>query len=84
MGMRLPSLKRGARRYIEELSKIVSFADVLSGDIKTAFNSDVEDFEDAVVDAVAARNGSSFMLTSNVRDFAASVIKAITPGTFCS
>lgn len=78
--MRLPSLKRGARRYIKELSKIVSFADVLSGDINTALLSDVEDFGDAV----AARNESSFILTRNVRDFVTSVVKAITPGTFYS
>ncbi len=53
-------------------------------DINTAFNSDVEDFGDAVVDAVAARNESSFILTRNARDFATSAVKAITPSTFCS
>ena len=38
----------------------------------------------AVVDAVVARNESSFILTRNVRDFVTLVVKAITPGTFYS
>ena len=40
------------------------------------------DFEDAVVDAVAERNGSSYILTRNVKDFSESIVPAISPTDF--
>ena len=39
-------------------------------DIHTALMRSMPDFEDAVVDAVAERNGASYILTRNIKDFA--------------
>ena len=67
---------------IEQLSQIVTFADVQGVDIHTALMSSMPDFEDAVVDAVAERNGASYILTRNIKDFAGSSVPAITPTEF--
>lgn len=40
------------------------------------------DFEDAVVDAVAERNGASYIVTRNIKDFAGSSVQAVTPTDF--
>ena len=51
-------------------------------DIHTALMRAMPDFEDAVVDAVAERNGASYILTRNIKDFAGSVVPAILPADF--
>lgn len=71
-----------AKEQIEQLAQIVSFADVQGMDIHTALMRAMPDFEDAVVDAVAERNGASYILTRNIKDFAGSVVPAILPADF--
>ena len=71
-----------AKERIEQLSQIVTFADVQSVDIHTALMRSMPDFEDAVVDAVAERNGASYILTRNIKDFAGSTVLAVTPTDF--
>ena len=71
-----------AKEQIEQLSQLVSFADVQGMDIHTALMREMPDFEDAVVDAVAERNGASYILTRNIKDFAGSVVPAILPVDF--
>ena len=71
-----------AKEQIEQLAQLVSFADVQGMDIHTALMREMPDFEDAVVDAVAERNGASYILTRNIKDFADSVVPAILPADF--
>lgn len=71
-----------AREQIEQLSQLVTFADVQGMDIHTALMRTMSDFEDAVADAVAERNGASYILTRNIKDFSGSVVPAITPTDF--
>lgn len=71
-----------AKDRIEQLSQIVTFADVQGIDIHTALMHSMPDFEDAVVDAVAKRNGASYILTRNIKDFTGSAVPAITPIEF--
>ena len=71
-----------AKEQIEQLAQLVSFADVQGMDIHTALMRVMPDFEDAVVDAVAERNGASYILTRNIKDFAGSVVPAILPVDF--
>ncbi len=71
-----------ARRYIEELSNMLTFADVLSVDINSALMSDIEDFEDAVVDAVAERCGAELIITRNDKDFQGAGSRVVTPGVY--
>ena len=71
-----------AKNRIEQLSQIVTFADVQGVDIHTALMRPMSDFEDAVVDAEAERSGASHILTRNTKDFADSTVPAITPTEF--
>lgn len=71
-----------AKDRIEQLSHIVTFADVQGVDIHTALIRSMPDFEDTVVDAVAERNGASYILTRNIKNFAGSSVPAITPTEF--
>ena len=73
-----------AKQAREQLAQIVTFADVQGMDIHTALMRDMPDFEDAVVDAVAERNGASYILTRNIKDFAGSVVPALLPVDFQS
>lgn len=71
-----------AKVHIEKLSQLVTFADVQGVDIYTALMRSMTDFEDAVVDAVAERNGASYIVTRNIKDFLGSAVHAITPTEF--
>lgn len=71
-----------AKKRIEQLSQLVTFADVQGLDIHTALLRSMPDFEDAVVDAVAERNDVNYILTRNIRDFTGSIVPAITPTNF--
>lgn len=71
-----------AREQVERLSQLVEFAGVQGIDIHTALTRNMSDFEDAVVDAVAERNGASYILTRNIKDFTGSIVPAISPNDF--
>ena len=58
------------------------FANVQGVDIHTAIMRSMPDFEDAVVDAVAERNGANYILTRNIKDFSGSSVPAMTPTEF--
>ncbi len=71
-----------AKERIQQLSKLVTFADVQGMDIQTALMRTMPDFEDAVVDAVAERNHANYILTRNIKDFTGAAVPAITPTDF--
>lgn len=71
-----------AKEHIDQLARVVSFADVQGMDIHTALMRAMPDFENAVVDAVAERSGASYILTRNIKDFTGSVVPAILPADF--
>lgn len=71
-----------AREHLAQLAQLVTFADVAGVDIHTALSRPMSDFEDAVVDAVAERNEADYILTRNKKDFAGSVVPAVTPTEF--
>ena len=71
-----------ARDRIEQLSQLVTFADVLGTDIHAALDRSMADFEDAVVDAVAERTETRYILTRNTGGFANSTVPAITPSDY--
>ena len=71
-----------AKERVEQLATLVTFADVAGMDIHTALSREMQDFEDAVVDAVAERNEADCILTRNTKDFAGSAVPAISPTDF--
>lgn len=52
---------------------------VLSEDIASALSQQWVDFEDCVVSCCAKKISADYIVTRNVRDFARSSVKAITP-----
>jgi predicted nucleic acid-binding protein len=44
-----------------------------------ALHSDIDDFEDAVIETSSKENDAEYILTRNIKDFKKSVVKAITP-----
>jgi predicted nucleic acid-binding protein len=50
--------------------------------LRCALQSQVTDFEDAVVEQCALRSQCDYILTRNLRDFSKSTVPAILPATF--
>ncbi len=61
---------------------LVGFADALGEDVNAAIASNMTDFEDALVSAIAARCRMDYIITRNTRDFRESPVKALTPQEF--
>lgn len=70
-----------AKEQIEQLAQLVSFADVQGMDIHTALMPAMPVLR-CGGGAVAERNGASYILTRNIKDFAGSVVPAILPADF--
>ena len=71
--------KERAKETLQNLVQLIAFTDVLPSDIMDALASEMPDFEDALVNAVAHRIGADYILTRNTRDYAKSDVPAITP-----
>lgn len=76
--------KKETARCISKLIKLFRPLDCIEYDLNNALSSNLDDFEDAVMESVAYRNDCDFIVTRNIKDFANSRVKAITPGEFVS
>ena len=78
------SLKDDARAKdaMEKMLQLIGIADALGEDVHAAIASNMRDFEDALVAAIAARCQMTYIVTRNVRDYEASPVKALTPEEF--
>ncbi|MDR1389146.1 MAG: PIN domain-containing protein [Treponema sp.] len=64
------------------ISGIMKRFKVIATDEKTlteALHSDIDDFEDAVIEISSKENGAEYILTRNIKDFKKSIVKPITP-----
>ncbi|MBO4388927.1 MAG: PIN domain-containing protein [Spirochaetales bacterium] len=61
---------------------IIDIIDSDSGDCTAALDSEVDDYEDAVICEAARRRGLDYIVTRNPSDFVRSPVPAITPGEF--
>lgn len=71
-----------AKLILNNLMQLAAFSDVLASDLMDALASEMSDFEDAVVNAVAVRIGAAYILTRNTKDFEKAEIPAISPADF--
>ena len=71
-----------AKEGMEKLLQLVGIADAMDEDVHAAVASNMGDFEDALVASIAERCQISFIVTRNVKDYANSPVKAITPEEF--
>lgn len=74
--------KSEALSSMKDIMKIIFFAKVDEDDILYAFASRITDFEDAVVDSVAASLKADFILTRNKKDFKYASNKILSPGEY--
>jgi len=71
-----------AHRQLKKIATIAHCTDVLTLDAEKAMESDISDFEDALVDAVAYRICCDYILTRNIADYSCSKVPAVTPEEF--
>lgn len=62
-----------------EISDMVTLTDVLPTDFQEALNSEITDFEDALLVANAKRNKADCIVTRNAKGFVGSQVDAVTP-----
>ena len=68
-----------AKECIRNLLDLIKISDPRGADIEKALSSDISNFEDAVVSAIAERQKAKYILTRNTKDFEKSKILSITP-----
>ena len=74
--------RQAAKDNLEKLFQIVSFADALGEDVHAALASNMTEFEDALVAAIAERCKMDCIVTRDTVNFKESPVRALTPGEF--
>lgn len=70
------------KNLIDKLKLIFKVTDLQCDDLTKATELDFKDFEDGLQSSVAMRIKANYIITRNVKDFASSKIKALTPTEF--
>jgi predicted nucleic acid-binding protein len=71
-----------AKSVIRKLTENVKILDVIADDAKTALDSDMTDYEDALLAYSAKRHKADRIITRNASDFINSPIPALSPQNF--
>jgi predicted nucleic acid-binding protein len=68
--------------FIRTLGETAELMDGIAADHYAAIDSDMPDYEDALIAYAAQRNGVDVIVTCNERDFVHSPVKALSPAQF--
>lgn len=71
-----------AKESVRLISTKLSLLNADSVDVINSLNSDMTDYEDALLAYCAMRQGIDYIVTRNTKDFEQSPIKALSPGEF--
>ena len=71
-----------AWQEVADLVELVGICDTRAADISAALSTDMPDFEDAIVAAVAKREKADYIVTRNICDYQNSPVPALTPVEF--
>ena len=71
-----------ARQAVEKLENLFIVLDVTASDYRLAAQSEMKDYEDALIAYAAKRQGIDLIITRNKKDFVFSPIPALTPEEF--
>lgn len=71
-----------SKDVMSKLFELFYILDVTSGDCMDALASEIKDYEDAVVACCAYRSQIDYIVTRNIKDYAASKVRAILPEEF--
>ena len=72
------------KEKLMNVANMLRLTDVTESDFEEAINSDMPDFEDALLAANARRNKADCIVTRNTADFAQSKVRVISPEVFLS
>lgn len=70
------------RDVLRKLFFLFNIIDTFGSDCLNAVNSDMSDYEDAVMSETAARNGVDYIVTRNIKDYKKSKVKVLNPKDF--
>ena len=68
-----------SKKIIQKLTDNIKIADVTTADVKNALNSDMADYEDALLAFAGKRQKAKHIVTRNKKDYEKSPIPAISP-----
>ena len=71
-----------AKQVMGRLYSLMGILEVTGTDCVEAIASPIEDYEDAVVEKVAARKDMDYIVTRNIKDYQNGSVKAILPNDF--
>lgn len=71
-----------SKDVMSKLFELFYILDVTSGDCMDALASEMKDYEDAVITCCAYRSQVDYIVTRNIKDYAASKVRAISPEKF--
>lgn len=71
-----------AKKVMGKLYSLMGILEVGESDCVEALASQVSDYEDAVVEKVAARHNMEYIVTRNIKDYQFGSVKVITPEDF--
>ena len=71
-----------AKQVLGKLYSLVGILEVTGEDCLEALASSISDYEDEVLEKVAARTGMDFIVTRNIKDYRAGHTKSIIPDDF--
>ncbi len=70
------------RTELKKLFFLFEVIDTFGADCVSAVNSELSDYEDAVMSETAQRNGLDYIVTRNLRDYSKSKVKVVSPERF--
>lgn len=71
-----------AKSIMGKLYSLVGILEVTEADCMDALASSISDYEDAVVEKVAARQGMDYIVTRNIKDYRSGNMNVIIPDDF--
>lgn len=73
---------RETRKILKKIFSLFVVIDTYGSDCLNAVDSEMSDYEDAVMAETAARNGIDYIVTRNLRDYSKSKVKVLSPSEF--
>ena len=74
----------GSKQIMSKLYSLIGILDVTAANCVEALASPISDYEDAVVEKVAASKEIDYIVTRNIKDYQEGTVKVILPDDFIS
>lgn len=74
----------GSKQIMSKLYSLIGILDVTAANCVEALASPISDYEDAVVEKVAASKEMDYIVTRNIKDYQEGTVKVILPDDFIS